>query len=254
MENHMQMNYHWDWGIIFEQVPGTDEYYYQWLVKGFELTILAALTAWVIALVIGSVVGICRTAPKKWLSTPATIYVEVFRNIPLLAQLFFWFFVLPELLPEKAGDWMKQSMPYPEFITGVFGLSLFTAARVAEQVRTGILALPKGQKNAGLAMGFSLPQTYRYVLLPMAYRIIIPPLTSEFMNMFKNSAVLMGIGLTELYFQLRQITGDYAPGNVFEVMGYVTATYLVMAFTVNRAMTWVEKKISIPGTIGGAKR
>ncbi|MBV8465576.1 MAG: amino acid ABC transporter permease [Burkholderiales bacterium] len=246
--------YQWDWGIILSEVPGTDgEYYYQWLIKGFELTLSVALSAWILALILGAIIGTARTAPSKWLSWPATIYVEVFRNIPLLAQLFFWFFALPELLPTAAGDWMKQRMPYPEFIIGTLGLGLFTAARVAEQVRTGILALPRGQKNAGLAMGFTLTQTYRYVLLPNAFRIIIPPLTSEFMNMFKNSAVTYGIGLTELYFQLRQITGDYAPGNIIEVTAYVTLIYLVMAFIVNRGMAWVERKVAIPGTIGGKR-
>lgn len=249
------LHYNWDWGVIFSQVPGTEEYYYQWLLKGLGWTIATALSAWIIALVLGSIIGICRTAPSRFLSGAATVYVEVFRNIPLLAQLFFWFFVLPELLPQAAGDWMKQSMPYPEFITAVYGLGLFTAARVAEQVRTGILALPRGQKNAGLAMGFTLPQTYRYVLLPMAFRIIVPPLTSEFMNMFKNSAVAYGIGLTELYFQLRQITGDYAPGSIIEVTTYVTLIYLVMAMIVNRGMAWVERKIAVPGTIAaGGKR
>ncbi|MBV8656761.1 MAG: amino acid ABC transporter permease [Burkholderiales bacterium] len=248
------LHYQWNWAIILEQVPGTEEFYYQWLIKGLELTLATALSAWLIALVLGSLIGIARTVPNKWLSALATAYVEIFRNIPLLAQLFFWFFVLPELLPEAAGDWMKQSMPYPEFITGVFGLGLFTAARVAEQIRTGILALPRGQKNAGLAMGFTLGQTYRHVLLPMAFRIVIPPLTSEFMNMFKNSAVCYGIGLTELYFQLKQITGDYAPGNGLEVAGYVTLIYLAMALVVNRGMAWVERKVTIPGTIGGTKK
>jgi glutamate/aspartate transport system permease protein len=129
----------------------------------------------------------------------ATAYVEVFRNIPLLVQLFLWYFVMPELLPENLGNAFKQSNPIvQQFLSSMVCLALFTSARVAEQVRSGINSLPPGQKNAGLAMGFTLPQTYRYVLLPMAVRLIVPPLTSEFLNIFKNSAVCSTIGLLEL--------------------------------------------------------
>ncbi|GAB3260737.1 amino acid ABC transporter permease [Chitinimonas naiadis] len=247
-------NYQWNWGIIFEEVMGTGEHYYQWLISGLGWTVAVALSAWVIALLLGSLVGTLRTAPNKWLAGLATAYVELFRNIPLIVQLFLWFFVLPELLPQAAGDWMKQGMPYPEFFTAMIGLGLFTSARVAEQVRTGIQTLSRGQRNAGLAMGFTLPQTYRYVLLPMAYRIIIPPLTSEFMNVFKNSAVALAIGLTELTFQMRQITGEYAPSNPIEVMTIVSAIYLILAFSVNRLMAFVERRVRVPGYItGGGK-
>ncbi|MCB6183332.1 amino acid ABC transporter permease [Leeia sp. TBRC 13508] len=245
--------YQWDWGVVLQQVPESDEFYYQWLATGLGWTVATALSAWVIALLLGSLIGVLRTLPSKPLSFIGTAYVEIFRNIPLIVQLFIWYFVLPELLPTALGDWMKRDMPLPEFSTAVFGLGLFTAARVAEQVRTGILALPRGQKNAGLALGFTLGQTYRYVLLPMAYRIVIPPLTSEFMNIFKNSAVALAIGLTELTFQMKQITGDYAPANPIEVMTIVSALYLIVAFSVNRIMAFIEKKTRVPGYISGGK-
>ncbi|QNM96985.1 amino acid ABC transporter permease [Chitinimonas koreensis] len=246
-------HYQWNWAIILEEVYGTGEYYYQWLITGLGWTVATALSAWVIALVLGSLIGTARTAPIKWLATLATAYVELFRNIPLIVQLFLWFFVLPEVVPERLGLWMKQDMPLPEFFTAMIGLGLFTAARVAEQVRTGILALSRGQKNAGLALGLTLPQTYRYVLLPMAFRIVIPPLTSEFMNVFKNSAVALAIGLTELTFQMRQITGEYAPANPIEVMTMVSAIYLVLAFSVNRLMAFIERRVQVPGYISGGK-
>ncbi|WP_269531751.1 amino acid ABC transporter permease [Chitinimonas sp. BJYL2] len=242
-------NYQWNWGILFEEVYGTGEFYYQWVLNGLGWTVAVALSAWVIALLVGSLIGTLRTLPNKWIAGLATAYVELFRNIPLIVQLFLWFFVLPELLPEAAGMWMKQQMPLPEFFTAMVGLGLFTAARVAEQVRTGILTLPRGQRYAGLALGFTLAQTYRYVLLPMAFRVIIPPLTSEFMNVFKNSAVALAIGLTELTFQMRQITGEYAPANPIEVMSIVSVIYLILAFSVNRLMAWVERKARVPGFI-----
>lgn len=243
--------YQWDWGVILQAVPDTDEFYYNWLISGLGWTVTTALSAAVIALIIGSIVGVLRTAPSRWLSGLATAYVELFRNIPLIVQMFMWYFVLPELLPEAAGTWMKQDMPMPEISTAIISLGLYTSARVAEQVRTGIQTLSTGQKNAGLAMGFTLAQTYRYVLLPMAYRIMIPPLTSEFMNIFKNSAVALAIGVTELTFQMRQITGEYAPANPIEVMTVVSVMYLIVAFSVNRLMALIEKKTRVPGYISG---
>ncbi|MGQ5521685.1 amino acid ABC transporter permease [Chitinimonas sp. PSY-7] len=244
-------HYQWNWAIILEQVAGTEEYYYQWLLTGLGWTVATALSAWVLALVLGSLVGTLRTAPNKLLAGAATAYVELFRNIPLIVQLFLWFYVLPEMLPKSAGFWMKQDMPMPEFITAAVGLGLFTSARVAEQVRTGIMALSSGQRNAGLALGFTLPQVYRYVILPMAFRIVIPPMTSEFMNVFKNSAVALAIGVTELTFQMRQITGEYAPGNPIEVMTIVSLIYLILAFSVNRLMAFIERRTQVPGFISG---
>ncbi|MCG9076546.1 amino acid ABC transporter permease [Laribacter hongkongensis] len=245
--------YQWNWGVILQGVPDTEEFYYQWLLSGLGWTIATALCAWVIALVIGTLVGVGRTVPNKAVSGLTTAYVELFRNVPLIVQMFLWFFVFPEFLPETASNWVKQSMPLPEFSTAVIALGFYTSARVAEQVRTGILTLSRGQKNAGLAFGLTLGQTYRYVMLPMAFRIIVPPLTSEFMNIFKNSAVALAIGLTELTFQMRQMTGEYAPANPIEVMTYTSLLYLIVAFSVNRIMALVEKKVQVPGYIGGGK-
>jgi glutamate/aspartate transport system permease protein len=177
--------------------------------------------------------------------------VELFRNVPLLVQMFLWFFVFPELLPPKLSLWVKQEMPAKEFITATICLGLFTSARIAEQVRAGIQSLPRGQKYAGLAMGFTLPQTYRYVLLPMAIRIIIPPLTSEFMNVFKNSSVAFAIGVLELTFQARQMQEDSEQG--IETYLAVTLLYFVCAFVTNRAMSWIEKRMRVPGFISTAK-
>lgn len=245
--------YQWHWGVIFEPVPDTGEFYYQWLLSGLGWTLTTALAAWCIALVIGTLVGVARTVPNRLVSGLATAYVELFRNIPLIVQMFLWFFVLPEFLPTAVGNWVKQDMPLPAFSTAVMALGIYTAARIAEQVRTGILTLSRGQKNAGLAMGLTLWQTYRYVLLPVAFRVITPPLTSEFMNIFKNSAVALVIGLTELTFQMRQITGEYAPANPIEVMTITSVLYLLVAFSANRLMAWLERKTRIPGTIGGGQ-
>ena len=243
------MNYHWNWGIFLEQVKGGDETYLDWLLTGFGWTLAVSLSAWVIALTLGILFGVLRTAPSRLLGAVSTAWVELFRNIPLLVQMFLWFFVVPELLPDAWGLWVKQDMPAKEFLTATVCLGLFTSSRVAEQVRSGIQALPHGQVMAGLAMGFTLPQTYRYVLLPTALRMVVPPLTSEFMNVFKNSSVAFAIGVLELTFQARQMQEDSEQG--IETFLAVTLLYFICAFTANRVMAAIEHKTRIPGNIAG---
>lgn len=245
------MNYHWNWGIFLEQVKAGEETYLDWLLTGLGWTLAVALSAWVIALLLGSVIGTLRTVPHRGLAGFAAGWVELFRNIPLLVQMFLWFFVFPELLPRELSLWVKQDMPAKEFFTAVICLGLFTSSRVAEQVRSGIQSLPGGQRMAGLAIGLTLPQTYRYVLLPMAFRIIIPPLTSEFMNIFKNSSVAFAIGVLELTFQARQMQEDSEQG--IETYLAVTVLYFVCAFIANRGMALIEKRTRVPGYIGAAK-
>ena len=244
------MNYHWDWNIFFQQVQNGDETYLDWLITGLGWTVSVSVCAWVIALSVGSLVGILRTAPLPIMSRLAYAWVELFRNIPLLVQMFLWFFVVPEMLPKDFSLWVKQDMPAKEFVTATICLGLFTSARIAEQVRAGVQSLPRGQTYAGLAMGFTLPQVYRFVLLPMAFRVIVPPLTSELMNIFKNSSVAFAIGVLELTFQSRQMQEDSEQG--IETYLAVTLLYFICAFIANRGMAVVEKRTRVPGFIAGA--
>ncbi len=245
------MNYHWNWGIFLETIKAGDETYLSWLITGLGWTVAVSLCSWVIAFVLGSLVGTARTMPHRWVARICNGYVVLFRNIPLLVQMFLWFFVVPEFLPRGLSLWVKQEMPAKEFVTATICLGLFTSARIAEQVRAGIQSLSRGQRMAGLAMGFTLPQTYRYVLLPMAFRIIMPPLTSELMNIFKNSAVAFAIGVMELTFQARQMQGDSEQG--IETYLAVTLLYFICAFVANRGMAWIEKRTRVPGYIAAAK-
>ena len=242
-------SYNWNWLVFFDEVATGDEKYYQWILSGLLWTIATSLTAWVIALILGVIVGVIRTLPNKGLVLFADSYVEIFRNIPLIVQMFLWFFVLPELVPQNLGDWIKQDLPLPEFSTAVISLAFFTSARIAEQVKAGILSLPVGQKGAGLAIGFTLPQVYRYVLLPVAFRIMIPPLTSELMNIFKNSSVALTIGMLELTAVAKQMNEYTFQG--FEVFTVVTILYIIVAFTANRLMALIEHKTQIPGYLKG---
>ena len=241
------MNYHWNWGIFLEQVKSGDETYLDWLFTGLGWTLAVSLTAWLLALAIGIAVGAMRSKPSRLLNTLGAAWVELFRNIPLLVQMFLWFFVVPEFLPRDLSLWVKQDMPAKEFVTAALCLGLFTSARVAEQVRAGIGSLPRGQRDAALALGLTLGQAYRQVILPQALRIVIPPLTSEFMNVFKNSSVAFAIGVLELTFQARQMQEDSEQG--IETYLAVTLLYFICAFTANRGMAWIEARSRVPGLI-----
>jgi glutamate/aspartate transport system permease protein len=192
-----------------------------------------------------------RTTPIKWLVRLGNLYVEIFRNIPLIVQMFLWFFVLPELLPKALGDAMKQlAPPWGSYVPAVLCLGIFTSVRVAEQVRAGIESLPRGQRMAGTALGLTLPQTYRYVILPMAVRIVLPPLTSEFMNIIKNSSVALTIGLLEVTGRARAM--QELTFQVFEAFAMATVIYLLVNLVVVLGMRALERKVRVPGFIGAA--
>jgi len=238
-------------GILFEQVPDGDGAWWRMLASGLEWTLLVSVLAWIVAFTLGSIVGVVRTTDRAWLVRLGNAYVELFRNVPLIVQFFLWFFVVPGVIP-AAKRWVVSVDPVTyQLITAVVCLGLFTSARLAEQVRAGIQSLSRGQRNAGYALGLSQPQTYRYVLLPMAYRIIIPPLTSELMNLIKNTAVAYSIGLTELFFRTREM-GEMT-FRYFEAFGAATLIYAVIALGSNRVMAWLERKVAVPGYIGAAR-
>jgi len=242
------VNYHWNWHIFLEPAPNGSGNYLDMLLSGLLLTIETALCAWIIALIFGSFIGVLRTLPSKTSSWVGFCYVEFFRNMPLLVQLFLWFFVLPELLPRAAGLWMKQ-LPHAPFYTSAIGIGLFMSARVAEQLRAGIGSLPRGQRQAATALGLTTAQAYRYVLLPMAFRIIMPPLTSEFLSTIKNTSVAITIGLIELTAQARAM--QEFSFQVFEAFTAATVLYLLVNIVVVTAMRFLERSLAVPGYITG---
>jgi ABC-type amino acid transport system permease subunit len=174
-------------------------------------------------------------------------WVELFRNIPLLVQMFLWFFVVPEFLPQEWGLWVKQDMPAKEFVTAALCLGFFTSARVAEQVRAGVGSLPRGQRDAALALGLNAAAGLPPCDPAAGLRIVIPPLTSEFMNVFKNSSIAFAIGVMELTFQARQMQEDSEQG--IETYLAVTLLYFICAFAANRGMAWIEARTRVPGLI-----
>lgn len=229
----------WDWQVFLND-DGSGRTYLEWMIDAWGWTLSVAGCSWLVAVSVGILVGTLRTLPNSpWLVRFANIWVEVFRNVPLLVQIFIWYFVLPKIFPA-----MQQ---IPGFVLVVVALGFFTSSRIAEQVRAGVQALPKGQRYAGMAMGFTTAQTYRYVILPMAFRIILPPLTSESMNLLKNSSVAFAVSIAELTMFAMQAQEETSRG--IEIYLAVTALYAISAFGVNRIFAFIEKKAQIPGFI-----
>jgi len=238
-----------NWGVFFQELPGGGERYWQLIASGIGWTLAVSACSWIVAIVLGSIIGTIRTTASPWLVRAGNAWVELFRNIPLLVQMFLWYFVIPEFIPPLKAWIVRTDPANAQFVAAVLCLGLFTSARIAEQVRAGIQSLARGQRLAGMALGLTTPQVYRYVLLPMGFRIIIPPLTSESMNLIKNSSIALTIGLAELTYRAREL-GEYT-FNFFEAFTAATAIYLVIAMTANRVMAVIERRTAVPGYIAG---
>ena len=229
---------------LFGLAHNSDPSYLDWLMKAWVWTLSVACLSLTIALILGLVMGTLRTlasssALNKFLIWLSTSWVELFRNIPILVQVFIWYHVIPAfVLPLKA---------LPSYCLVSIALGFFTSARIAEQVRAGIQALPSGQTAAATALGLTTVQSYRYVLLPMALRIVIPPLTSESMNVVKNSSVAFAVSVPELTLFAMQAQEETSKG--VEIYLAVTLLYALTAFAVNRVMNLIEKRTRVPGFI-----
>ena len=247
------MNYSWNWGVLFQSTGVGDSSYFNWILTGLGWLLVIAIVAWSIAFVLGSLLGIMRTLPNKTARAIGTAYVTIFRNVPLLIQLFVWFYVAPNFLPAGLKDWWVNdlSASTSALISASIGLGLFTAARVCEQVRTGIEALPMGQVNAGYALGFSTAQLYRYIILPQSFRTILPPLSSELTNCVKNTSVASLVGVAEIISQMKTIS-EYTQ-NTIEIYTYVTIIFIVINICLIQFMNFLEKRLRIPGLIAGDK-
>jgi glutamate/aspartate transport system permease protein len=236
------------WGLFFEDAPFGGKYYH-WLMSGTMTTVEVFVCSWILALTAGTLFGVLRTVPGRPWRMLGTLYAEIFRNFPLITQLFIWYLVVPEILPFGWGAQLKALRPHPQFfIYAVLCLGFFTGARLCEQVRGGIESLSASQRNAGLALGLTLGQTYRHILMPNAFRIILPPLTSEMLNLIKNSAVVSAIGLLDLVAQAYRML-DYS-AYAYESFIAITVIYVVLNFTVMGLMRIVSRRTALPGPAG----
>jgi glutamate/aspartate transport system permease protein len=242
------MSYHWNWGVFWELSPEGNGSYADMMLQGFVTTLLLSLVTGLLAFIVGSAIGVLRSASTPLAQRFAVVWIEFFRNVPLLVQLFLWYFVLPEVLPRAWGDWLKALSNAP-FLTAVVGIGLFMSARVAVQVAAGIDTVPAGIRDATTALSLTTFTKYRFVLLPMAYRAILPTLTSEAVNTIKNSSVALTIGVMELTARARAI--QEFSFQVFEPYAVATVGYLIVNLMAISALRLLERRLRVPGYMTG---
>lgn len=233
------MNYQFDWSVLWSGQTGA------WLWQGVWVTVQLSGLGWLIAIVLGVVSGALRTAPVAPLRWIAAAYVEFFRNVPLLVWMFFWYFGMPPLLPTAIREWLLDHGA--EFWAGVCALGVYHGARFSEVIRSGIRSIPKTQLEAATSTGLTSAQAYRWIIIPIALRLIVPPATNETLNLLKNSSVALTIGVAELTFQTRQI--ETYTARAFEALAAGTAIYLGLCLAIASVMAWVERRVVIPGMI-----
>ncbi|MFW5837251.1 MAG: amino acid ABC transporter permease [Desulfovibrionaceae bacterium] len=225
------MNYKFDWKLVLSGEYG------EWIIHGLITTLKISAVSILLALLLGTIIAVFRMTkvrPLVWFSAGFT---EFFRNTPLLVQIFFWYFGSDAVLPDAVNKWLYQQDF--EFAAGVIALTVYTSAFIAEEIRAGIFSIPKTQLEASRAAGLSFIQAYGYVILPQAFRIIIPPLISQFLNLIKNSSLVMTIGVMELTYMARQIESYTFHG--FEAFTVATLIYLSISLIVSFAITQYNK-------------
>lgn len=232
--------YKFDWGILWRQPYG------EWLLGGIWLTLQLGFLAWIIALLLGIFIGSIRASKWPWLRFLGSTYVELFRNVPFLVQLFFWFYAGPMLFGKEL-QFKINAISGLNYYVAIIGLGLYTASRVAEHVRAGFASIGQGVYQAALSTGMSYFQMYWYVIIPYALRVIVPPLTTEFLTIFKNSSVAMTIGVAETTFVSYKIDNETFHG--LEATTGAMLVYLILGFCVVRLMGFIESRVRIPGLV-----
>ncbi|HEY7165879.1 MAG TPA: amino acid ABC transporter permease [Candidatus Binatia bacterium] len=238
--------YNFNWSVLWTGQSAV------WLLSGLLTTLGISFLAMLIALVLGVISGALRTLPFAPLRWAASAYVEFFRNVPLLVWMFFWYFAVPPLLPQPVQDWLFDHSA--EFWAAVIALGVYHGARFSEVIRSGIQSIPKTQLEAALSTGLTTVQAYRWIIIPISLRLIIPPATNESLNLLKNSSVALTIGVAELTFQTRQI--ETYTAKAFEALTAGTVIYLLLCLSIAAILGVVERRAAIPGMIaqtGGAE-
>lgn len=230
------LKYQFDWSVVLSGK------YFEWLVSGVKVTVQLSALSIVLSFLLGLVIAVMRMSrvrPVRWF---ALGYLEFFRNTPLLVQIFFWYFGSYKLLPTAVNDWLVSTNF--EFAAAVIALTIYTSAFIAEDIRSGVLSIPKEQMEAARSSGFSYIRSMRYIILPQAVRITIPPLINQFLNLTKNSSLAMTIGVAELTYQARQVESYTFKG--FEAFTAATLVYLAMSVIITGMVTWYGRTILSP--------
>jgi polar amino acid transport system permease protein len=227
------LSYHFDWSII---TSGT---YHDWLVAGVIVTLKLSVISIALSFIAGLVIAVMRMGRNRPLRWFALAYLEFFRNTPLLVQIFFWYFGSYRILPMVVNDWLNE-VGF-EFAAAVIALTIYTSAFIAEDIRSGVLSIPKEQMEAARSSGFSYLQSMRYIILPQAVRITIPPLINQFLNLAKNSSLAMTIGVMELTYQARQVESYTFKG--FEAFTAATVVYVVISLAITYAVNLYNDRV-----------
>ncbi len=230
------LNYRFDWAVV------TSGKYSEWLVSGIQVTLKLSAVSIALSFLLGLVIAMMRMStvrPVRWF---AHGYLEFFRNTPLLVQIFFWYFGSYKVLPQSVNDWLVARDF--EFASAVIALTIYTSAFIAEDIRSGVRSIPKEQMEAARSSGFSYVRSMRYIILPQAVRLTIPPLVNQFLNLMKNSSLAMTIGVMELTYQARQVEAYTFKG--FEAFTAATIVYLALSFLITGLMTLYNKRILQP--------
>jgi polar amino acid transport system permease protein len=227
------LNYTFDWSII------TSGQYFDWLVSGLITTLKLSAISVVLAFILGLIIAVMRMAHNKPVRWFALAYLEFFRNTPLLVQIFFWYFGSYKILPAVVNDWLVNTNF--EFAAAAIALTIYTSAFIAEDIRSGVLSIPKEQMEAARSAGFSYLRSMQYIILPQAVRITIPPLVNQFLNVVKNSSLAMTIGVMEITYQARQVESYTFKG--FEAFTAATVVYLVLSIVITSLVNLYNEKV-----------
>ena len=212
--------------------------YRDWLVAGLLLSLKLGGTSFVLALPLAVGVALLRLAPSRLLRALGATYVEGIRNVPLVAHLLFWYFGAPELLPDSIKERLYAGNF--EFVAGAVALTLYTAAYMAEEIRSGIRAIPAVQFEAGRALGFGYLATMRRIVLPQAIRVTVPPLISQTLNLWKDTSIATVIGVAEMMYQAARV--ETASFRSAEAFAFVTAAYLAVSLAITGLAAWYHRR------------
>ena len=232
----LNLRYDFDWGIPFR------EPFLGWLITGVELTLLIAVVTAITSLITGTVLAIMRVSRFRFLNIPAKVYVEIVRNIPGLFWLLFFYFVFPEILPFGLGDNLHAFARY-SVIAGILGLTVDNSAYVSDIIRTGLLSVPRGHIEAAVSTGLNRFQQFRHIILPEAFRTILPPLGSRMIHNFKNSSLCMAIAAPELTWATQQVESITFRG--LEVTFLATVFYITLSLIMAGFIIRLEKHLKI---------
>lgn len=227
------LKYQFDWSIV------TSGKYFEWLVSGFKVTLQLSALSIVLAFLLGLLIAVMRMSrnrPVRWF---AHAYLEFFRNTPLLVQIFFWYFGSYKILPTAVNDWLNSTNF--EFAAAVIALTIYTSAFIAEDIRSGVLSIPKEQMEAARSAGFSYLRSMQYIILPQAIRLTVPPLVNQFLNLAKNSSLAMTIGVMELTYQARQVESYTFKG--FEAFTAATVVYVAISLVITALVNLYNEKV-----------